>query len=68
VPIYTTEHVLSEAGISVNETSQHDDDEEAIETPSPKKSFEMLRDNPVEVLNKMLEEAIESEDMKEAIN
>jgi bifunctional DNase/RNase len=67
VPIYTTEHVLSEAGISVNETSHHEEDEEAVEEVSPKKSFgEMLRDNPVEVLNKMLEEAIESEDYEKA--
>jgi bifunctional DNase/RNase len=67
VPIYTYEQVLSEAGISVNETQQPEVDDDFDTEVSPKKSFgEMLRDNPVEELNKMLQEALDNEEYEKA--
>lgn len=67
VPIFTYENVLSEAGISVNETQRdsHDDlDEEELE---PQKSFaDILKDNSVEVLSTMLKEALDNEEYEKA--
>jgi uncharacterized protein len=68
VPIYTYENVLSEAGISVNEAGKDDlmDDVER-EDPKPQKSFgELLKENPVEVLNTMLKSALENEEYEKA--
>ncbi len=68
VPIYTSEHVLSEAGISVNETSRSEDElEQSTGANASKKSFgEKLRDNPLEELNKMLQEALDNEEYEKA--
>jgi len=67
VPIYTFENVLSEAGISTNESSKDpliDDIEPEIK---PKKTFgEILKENPVEQLNKMLQEALANEEYEKA--
>ncbi len=66
VPIYTYETVLSEAGISINESkSEMDDDFE--EELTPKKSFnETLKENPVDTLNAMLKEALNNEEYEKA--
>lgn len=67
VPIYTYENVLSEAGISINETGKEDLLEDLEEEVKPQKTFgELLRENPVEVLNNMLKEALENEEYEKA--
>lgn len=68
VPIYTFENVLSEAGISVNETSKDALMEEIEEEEvKPKKTFsEVLKENPVEELNKMLKDALDNEEYEKA--
>ncbi|PWK26569.1 hypothetical protein LV89_02417 [Arcicella aurantiaca] len=67
VPIYTYENVLSEAGISINETGKDDLLEELEEEVKPQKTFaELLKENPVEVLNNMLKEALENEEYEKA--
>ncbi len=67
VPIYTYENVLSEAGISINETGKDELIEELEEEVKPQKTFgELLRENPVEVLNNMLKEALENEEYEKA--
>jgi uncharacterized protein len=68
VPIYTYENVLSEAGISINEAGKDDlmDDLEDEEV-KPQKSFgELLKENPVDVLNTMLKEALNNEEYEKA--
>jgi uncharacterized protein len=68
VPIYTYENVLSEAGISINEAGKDDlmDDSEDEEV-KPQKSFgELLKENPVDVLNTMLKEALNNEEYEKA--
>jgi uncharacterized protein len=68
VPIYTYENVLSEAGISINEAGKDDlmDDMEDEEV-KPQKSFgELLKENPVDVLNTMLKEALNNEEYEKA--
>ena len=67
VPIYTYENVLSEAGISVSEAQRDSQDEFEEEVKDEKKSFtEILKDNPVEVLSKMLQEALDNEEYEKA--
>lgn len=67
VPIYTYENVLSEAGISINESSKDDLLEDFEEDAKPQKSFgELLKENPVEVLNTMLKEALANEEYEKA--
>lgn len=67
VPIYTYENVLSEAGISINEAGKDDLMDDIEEDTKPQKSFgELLRENPVDVLNTMLKSALDSEDYEKA--
>ena len=67
VPIYTYENVLSEAGISINEAGKDDLIDDIEEDARPKKSFgELLKENPVDVLNTMLKEALNNEDYEKA--
>ena len=67
VPIYTYENVLSEAGISINETGKDELVEELEEEVKPQKTFsELLRENPVDVLNNMLKEALDNEEYEKA--
>ena len=67
VPIYTYENVLSEAGISINESSKDDLMEDFEDDAKPQKSFgELLKENPVEVLNTMLNEALANEEYEKA--
>lgn len=67
VPIYTYENVLSEAGISINESTKDDLLEDFEEDIKPQKSFgELLKENPVEVLNTMLKEALANEEYEKA--
>lgn len=67
VPIYTYENVLSEAGISINESSKDDLMEDFDDEAKPQKSFgELLKENPVEVLNTMLKEALANEEYEKA--
>lgn len=67
VPIYTYENVLSEAGISINESSKDDLIDDFEEEAKPQKSFgELLKENPVEILNTMLKEALSNEEYEKA--
>ncbi len=67
VPIYTYENVLSEAGISINESSKDDLIEDFEDDAKPQKSFgELIKENPVEVLNTMLKEALANEEYEKA--
>lgn len=67
VPIYTYENVLSEAGISINEAGKDDLLDDTDEEVKPQKSFgELLKENPVEVLNTMLKEALNNEEYEKA--
>ncbi|MFC0183608.1 hypothetical protein SAMN04515674_11726 [Pseudarcicella hirudinis] len=68
VPIYTYESVLSEAGISINETAetQETNDEFEEDLVPPKSLSEALKENPVDELNKMLKEALENEEYEKA--
>lgn len=67
VPIYTYENVLSEAGISINEAGKDDLIDDIEEDAKPKKSFgELIKENPVDVLNTMLKEALNNEDYEKA--
>ena len=67
VPIYTYENVLSEAGISINESSKDDLMEDFEEEAKPQKSFgELLKENPIEILNTMLKEALSNEEYEKA--
>ncbi len=67
VPIYTYENVLSEAGISINETGKDDLLDDIDEEVKPQKSFgELLKENPVEVLNNMLKDALANEEYEKA--
>jgi uncharacterized protein len=67
VPIYTYENVLSEAGISINEAGKDDLMDDMEEEVKPQKSFgELLKENPVDVLNTMLKSALENEEYEKA--
>jgi uncharacterized protein len=67
VPIYTYENVLSEAGISINEAGKDDLMDDIEEDVKPQKSFgEVLKENPVDVLNTMLKEALNNEEYEKA--
>ncbi len=67
VPIYTYENVLSEAGISINEAGKDDLLDDIEEDVKPQKSFgELLKENPVDVLNTMLKEALNNEEYEKA--
>ena len=67
VPIYTYENVLSEAGISINESTKDDLMESFDGEVKPQKPFgELLKENPVEVLNTMLKEALANEEYEKA--
>jgi uncharacterized protein len=67
VPIYTYENVLSEAGISINESTKDDLMEDFEDEAKPQKSFgELLKENPVEVLNTMLKDALANEEYEKA--
>ncbi len=67
VPIYTYENVLSEAGISINESTKDDIMDDFEDDVKPQKPFgELLKENPVEVLNTMLKEALANEEYEKA--
>ncbi|MEY3417271.1 MAG: hypothetical protein RL060_1383, partial [Bacteroidota bacterium] len=68
VPIYTTESILSEAGIVLSDTEEEDEvDEthEVVESKSKTKE-ELMKEMSVDQLNGMLEEAISNEDYEKA--
>lgn len=71
VPIFTTEAVLEEAGITTSEAEQghigEDDEEDLVFEDRPKKSFaELLREANNEELHKMLDEALAHEEYERA--
>ncbi len=70
VPIYTYETILSEAGIVTNDTGEAEeknDDDLVRETLRTKGSFtDQIRDLSNDVLQKMLEEALSSEEYEKA--
>ena len=67
VPIYTTESILSEAGIVLSDTEEEEEAEihEVAESKSKTKE-ELMKEMSVEQLNGMLEEAISNEDYEKA--
>ncbi len=69
VPIYTTEQILSEAGITSNEVEQADETEELLEqdlTSPQKSSKEALKDYSLDELTKMLSQALSEEEYERA--
>jgi bifunctional DNase/RNase len=69
VPIYTSESILSEAGIiSSLEDDENEDEEESVkETLQTKGTFsEQLKELPNDELQKMLEEALANEEYEKA--
>jgi uncharacterized protein len=71
VPIFTTENVLEEAGITTSEADianlHEDDEEDLVYEDKPKKSFsEQLREATNDGLQKMLEEALSHEEYERA--
>lgn len=71
VSIYTTESILSEAGIvlsDIEEQEEEDVDEtpEVVENSKQKTKEELIKEMSVEQLNIMLEEAINNEDYERA--
>lgn len=70
VPIYTTEAILSEAGIVANESGKDDEDESSLiekNAPSTSKPFiEQLKDMSQEELNRLLEDALNHEEYERA--
>ncbi len=72
VPIYTTEEVLEEAGISTTEAEashliDEEEDDELIFEEKPKKSFsDQLREASNDDLKKMLDEALSHEEYERA--
>ncbi len=68
VPIYTTESILSEAGIVLSDTDEEeevDETHEVVESKSKTKE-ELMKEMTVDQLNGMLEEAISNEDYEKA--
>jgi hypothetical protein len=69
VPIYTTEQILSEAGITTNEVEQADETEELLaqDLNRPQKSSkEALKDYSLDELTKMLSQALSEEEYERA--
>lgn len=69
VPIYTTEQILSEAGITSNEVEKADETEELLEqdlTSPQKSSKEALKDYSLDELTKMLSQALSEEEYERA--
>jgi len=69
VPIYTTDQILSEAGITSNEVEQADETEELLEqdlTSPQKSSKEALKDYSLDELTKMLSQALSEEEYERA--
>jgi uncharacterized protein len=67
VPIYTTESVLAEAGITLSEASKADGDDAIEEPPTQKRSFgEVLKETNIEELQKMLDESLNNEEYERA--
>ncbi|WP_025761358.1 bifunctional nuclease family protein [Dyadobacter tibetensis] len=68
IPIYTTESIMSEAGLVANTDleEESDDDEEIIENVDAPKKQEKLRDMSFDALQKLLDEALLHEDYEKA--
>ena len=72
VPLYTTELVLEEAGITTSEAEQgqlldDDNDDDLVFEERPKKSFsDKLRESTNDELQKMLEDALSHEEYERA--
>lgn len=71
VPIYTTETILNDAGITPQEANIADEAEEIEKKPAstsrPQKSFsDSLKDSTLDQLNKMLDEALLKEEYERA--
>jgi uncharacterized protein len=70
-PIYTTENVLEEAGITTSEVDQagiiEDEEDDLVFEDRPKKSFsEQLRESNNDELQKLLDEALSHEEYERA--
>jgi hypothetical protein len=69
VPIYSTEQILNDAGITTNEVEQADETEELVEpsTTRPQKSQkEALKDYSLDELTSMLSQALSEEEYERA--
>ena len=66
-PFYTTEQILSEAGITAQEAQADEEPEELITQARPQKSLkESIKDMSLEQLSKALEEALHNEEYERA--
>lgn len=69
VPIFTTEAILRDAGITPQEATLADEPEELVKSSSsrPQRSFtDSIKDSNLDQLNKMLEEALKREEYERA--
>ncbi|MFT4032216.1 MAG: bifunctional nuclease family protein [Siphonobacter sp.] len=66
VPIYTYETLLSEAGIVANEGSSSETTEPSAPSTKTKPFPDQLKDNTVEDLHKLLEQALNNEEYERA--
>lgn len=68
VPIYTSESILSEAGITASGTDEEEEQEELVRSPSrSSRSFgDQLKNSSAEELQRMLEEALGNEEYERA--
>jgi bifunctional DNase/RNase len=72
VPIYTTESILSEAGIILSDSEEDKEDDEleesheVVESKVQKTKEELIKEMSVDQLNGLLEEAITNEDYERA--
>lgn len=68
VPIYTTNQILADAGITSQEASTADEPEELVQSSSrPQKTYkESLKDFSLDELNKMLTQALSDEEYEKA--
>jgi uncharacterized protein len=67
VPIFTTEQILSEAGITPQEATASDEPEDLITQSRPQKSAkDAIKDMSLEQLKKALDEALKNEEYERA--
>ncbi len=68
VPIYTTNQILTDAGITAQEATAADEPEELAQaSPRPQKTYkESLKDFTLDELNKMLTQALTNEEYEKA--
>ena len=67
VPIFTTEQVLSEAGITPQEAQEKDEPEDLVAQSRPQKSFrDAVKDMSLDQLKKALDDSLKNEEYEKA--